>query len=229
MTKEEEDKHQNVPRSALDMKPSSIPSPTLARETVGHSFPSTSTEQSSSMTLPTVIVPYSDTSQNRWLMVYVTLLSGTKASDLAVEVSDCGVQLILVQTWPTLLLDPERLLSRYINEYGIPEYDTNHIIVAGFRTAIRKLKTELSDQQVTSTYRILLPFEVENQLASPPCFNRKSFELLKFENNLVMCAHLREVRTNYNRLQVKDKDFVHLENPQPQIRSTRKAKNNTKW
>ena len=219
-------KNQNIPRSALDI--SATPLLAGEPESFSTSF-SSSVEQSSSMTLPSAIVPYSDTNQDRRLMIYVSLQSGSKPSDLDVNVSDCGHELILKQAWPKLLMDPERLLSRYIDENGHPEYDSNHTVVAGFRTAIRKLKTQSSDQAVSSTYRILLPFVVENQLVDPPCFNRKRFELLKFDENLMMCVHLREVRTNYNKLQVKDEDFVDMENQLPQIRSSKKARKTRKW
>ena len=159
-------KNQNVPRSALDI--SATPFLAGESESISTSF-SSSVEQSSSMTLPSVIVPYSDTNQDRRLMIYVSLQSGSKPSDLEVNVSDCGHELVLKQAWPKLLMDPERLLSRYTDEYGHPEYDPNHTVVAGFRTAIRKLKTQSSDQAVSSTYRILLPFVVETQLVDPPC------------------------------------------------------------
>ena len=146
-----------------------------------------------------------------------------------VNFSDCGHELILKQAWPKLLMDPEMLLSRYFDKNGHPECDYNHTVVAGFRTAIRKLKTQSSDQAVTSTYRILLPFVVETQLVDPPCYNCKCFELLKFDENLMMCVHLREVRTNYNKMQVENEDFVDMENPIPQIRSSKKAKKSSKW
>ena len=39
-----------------------------------------------------------------------------------------------------------------------------------------------------------------------------------------MCVHLREVRTNYNQVQVKDEDFVDMEDQRPANRSSKKAK-----
>ena len=203
--------------------------PPLVREHDVAGFSSLSEGNDDNMKLPTIIVPYSDNEQDKRLMIYVSLQSGTKASDLEVKVSDCGNVLVMKQTWPGLLLDPARLLSRYKNEYGHPEYNPSHIAVDGFRNAIRKLKTESSDQKVASTYRILLPFSVENQLVKPPCYNRPSFELLKFGENLAMCVHLREVRTNYNQVQVQDEDFVDMEDQRPAIRSSKKAKKSNQW
>ena len=44
-----------------------------------------------------------------------------------------------------------------------------------------------------------------------------------------MCVHLREVRTNYNKMKVKDEDFVDMEDQRPAIRSSKKAKKTNKW
>ena len=42
-----------------------------------------------------------------------------------------------------------------------------------------------------------------------------------------MCVHLREVRTNYNQVQVKDEDFVDIEDQRPTNRSSKKRRRAT--
>lgn len=95
------------------------------------------------MTLPTVIVPYSDTNQDKRLMLYISLQSDTKAKDLNFEVSDCGNKLVIKQVWPELLFNPERLLSRYMDKYVHPEYDLNYIVVAIFLYSNPKIEDKI--------------------------------------------------------------------------------------
>ena len=61
----------------------------------------------------------------------------------------------------------------------------------------------------------MLPFQCESQMISPPCFNRKVFEMLKVDDALMMYVHLDEVRTSYNKVDVKKVDFVDLDYETP--------------
>lgn len=85
------------------------------------------------MTLPTIIVPY--------IMIHMSLQSGSKATNLDINILDCGNELVMKHAWPNLLLNTELLLNRYTNEYSYSEYASNHVVVAGFHRTIRKLKT----------------------------------------------------------------------------------------
>ena len=194
-----------MPRAALDT--SSNFTPGLMQE--GRS--GTVSSEESSMILPTFLFPYNDDEDDRRLMVYVTLLSGTTPNDLDLTVSECGEKIILKQRWPDVLMNPERLLSRYVNNDGRKEYNSKHVAVVAFRKAIREKRESASNQAITSTFHIELPFCCKNQLVSPPCDNRLAFELLSFESNLLLCAHLREVRTSYNKIEMKENVFVNLE------------------
>jgi len=98
-----------------------------------------------------------------------------------------------------------------MNYNGQPEYDASHTVVASFRAATKILRETGSNQDVRSDYRITLPFKCESQMILPHCFNRKPFELLKVDGALMMCIHLREVRTAYNKVNVSEVDFVDLD------------------
>lgn len=150
------------------------------------------------MTIPTVIVPYSDTNQDKRLMLYVSLQFCTRPKYLDTKVSTSGIKLVIKQTRPELLLNPKRLLSRHMIKYGRHGYDPKHIVVTNFCSSIRKFKIKSSNQVLASTYCILLPFVVENRLVEPPSCKHPCFELLRFGANREMCVHLCEVRTSYN-------------------------------
>ena len=201
-------KHNNVPRTALDIKSSTAPQ--LQDEA---SLPTRSSTTGNS--LPTVIVPYCDGVDDRRLMIYVQLLSGLQKEDLHVDVSEDGTEVLYSIRWVKAILDPGSLLSKYVNYNGLPEYDQSHTVVASFRAATKILRGTGSNQDVRSDYRITLPFKCESQMISPPCFNRKPLELLKVDNALMMCIHLREVRTAYNKVNVTEVDFVDLDYETP--------------
>ena len=66
----------------------------------------TVSSEESSMILPTFIVPYNDDEDDRRLIVYVSLISGTTPNDLDLTVSDCGEKIILKQRWSDVLMNP---------------------------------------------------------------------------------------------------------------------------
>lgn len=45
----------------------------------------------------------------------------------------------------------------------------------------------------------------------------------------MLCAHVRVARTNDNKVQDQDEDFVDMDTPHPQICSSKEAKKGNNW
>ena len=65
-------------------------------------------------------------------MIYIQLLSGVKLDDMDIQVSEDGNQLKYPIRWSDVILQPSKLLSKYIDQYGHLEYQPSHTMVVNF-------------------------------------------------------------------------------------------------
>mmetsp|Transcript_29329 Transcript_29329/g.33752 ORF Transcript_29329/g.33752 Transcript_29329/m.33752 type:complete len:146 (+) Transcript_29329:25-462(+) len=144
-------KHENVPRTALSIKISH------ARQLQEEASSTTSTSDTG-VSLPAIIVSYYDGADDKWLVIDVQLLLGTKPDNLHIQISENGNQLEFSICWSDVILQSLKLLSKYMDQNSQHEYDPSHTVVVRFCAATKQLRESGSNQDVRSDYRIMLPF-----------------------------------------------------------------------
>lgn len=125
---------------------------------------------------------WTDRRQNMRQRVSMPILlpSGIGVGDVTVCVSDDGSAIIVEVTWPDALLDPEHLLSVFINSDTYPSYTVDHAEVLSLETTLKQFRTSIGAKRsdpIKSKCRIQLPFQAESsdiESVVIPCKSKKA-------------------------------------------------------
>ncbi len=80
-----------------------------------------------------------------------------------VEVINEGQSLEVTVEWPQIMLDPESMMSPFINDPNWPRYTVDHPKIVAFEKSLKNLRMSAGkkrDEPMTSTARIKFPFQV---------------------------------------------------------------------
>ena len=114
---------------------------------------------------------------NDCITACLILPSGCSPDDIDAVISPGGKEVVITYLWPRIMMNPIALHEMYPGAYGTSQYSEGHVKIAAFARNIQdlhelnNLSVRQKDRRVSSTFKFLLPFAVQQ------CFtNLENFE-----------------------------------------------------